>query len=111
MKKVVNMEMLRQARENLKRIAQEHPELTNLSGEAAQRLREGVFNVTVDESKTTFSLEEAGEILGVHSETLRRWIKAGKLKAAKTGKQYRISRIDLQTLWKTMGGDTLLGEK
>jgi len=104
------MEMVRQARENLKRIAREHPELTNLREEDAQRLWEGVFNVTVDESKITFSLEEVAELLGVHKETVRRWILAGKLKSAKTGREHLISRADLQAFWKELGGDTLFDD-
>lgn len=106
-KRIINMDMIREARKNLEKIAREHPELTNQSGENAERLFQGVFDMVVDKGKLTFSLSEAAEILGVHSETVRRAIKAGKLKAAKTGRDYRISRADLQAYWRELGGSEL----
>lgn len=56
---------------------------------------------------TTFTLTEVSTLLGLHPESVRRYIKDGKLKAAKTGKQYLISRSDLQIFWKQLGGGTL----
>ena len=53
------MDMVREARANLERIAREHPELTNMSGDASERLLQGVFNEMVDRDKLTFSLGEA----------------------------------------------------
>lgn len=61
----------------------------------------------MDKSKLTFSLNEACELLGLSRSTVSRAIKAGKLKAAKTGKDYRISRADLQTYWRELGGSVL----
>jgi len=58
-------------------------------------------------NKTTFTLAEAAKLLNCHPETLRRAIHDGSLKAAKLGKSYRLSRIDLQTFWTSMGGDVL----
>lgn len=60
--------------------------------------------MAVDKSKLVFTVEEVAEILGMHPESIRRWIQRGKLKAAKTGKQYLISRVDLQVFWKNLGG-------
>ena len=105
--KKIDMEKVKQARENLDIIAREHPELTNQDGDYALRLRERIFDVTVDKDKMVFQLDEVAELLGVHPESVRRWIRAGKLSAAKTGKQYLISRSDLQAFWKDMGGATL----
>ncbi len=104
------MDMVREARRNLERIAREHPELTNMSGDASERLLQGVFNEMVDRDKLTFSLGEAAEILGLHKEYLRRKIKDGSLKAMKTGKQYIISRADLQAYYSAHGGGKLFGE-
>jgi excisionase family DNA binding protein len=42
------------------------------------------------------SPQEAGDRLGVSVYTVRRWIKAGELKAYKPKKEYRIAEADLQ---------------
>lgn len=60
--------------------------------------------------KTTYTLSEAADILSCHSETLRRAIKDGVLSAARLGREYRISRNDLQTFWSERGGGELFTE-
>lgn len=57
--------------------------------------------------KTTFTLGEASQLLSCHKETLRRAIMEGRLRAAKLGRGYRISRVDLQVFWTAMGGGEL----
>ncbi len=57
--------------------------------------------------KTTFTLAEAADLLSCHKETLRRAIGAGELRAARLGREYRISRIDLQAFWTAQGGGEL----
>jgi excisionase family DNA binding protein len=57
--------------------------------------------------KTTFTLGEASQLLSCHKETLRRAIMEGRLRAAKLGRGYRISRVDLQVFWIAMGGGEL----
>ena len=60
--------------------------------------------------KTTFTLAEAAKLLSCHTETLRRAIKDGTLRAAKLGREYRISRSDLQAFWSERGGSELFGD-
>lgn len=60
--------------------------------------------------KTTFTLAEAAALLSCHPETLRRAIKDGTLRAAKLGREYRISRSDLQAFWTSRGGWELFGD-
>jgi excisionase family DNA binding protein len=60
-------------------------------------------------TKTTFTLAEAAALLSCHAETLRRAIKNGTLRAARLGREYRISRTDLQTFWTACGGSDLFG--
>lgn len=43
-----------------------------------------------------YSIEEAAKILQVTEETVRRYARSGKLKAAKMGKFYRITESDLK---------------
>ena len=57
--------------------------------------------------KTTFTLMEAAQVLSCHKETLRRAIQAGELQAARLGREYRISRADLQGFWTAQGGGEL----
>jgi excisionase family DNA binding protein len=54
-----------------------------------------------------FSLKEVADILGVHPETIRRAVKAGKLKAAKIGKDYRIAKSELERFFQAKGGGSL----
>lgn len=60
--------------------------------------------------KTTYTLAEAARLLSCHPETLRRAIKEGALQAAKLGREYRISRSDLQGFWSARGGRELFGD-
>ena len=57
--------------------------------------------------KTTYTLAEAAQLLSCHKETLRRAIQGGELRAARLGREYRISRLDLQTFWTAQGGGEL----
>ncbi len=63
-----------------------------------------------DRARTTFTLPEAADLLQVHPETLRRAIKAGQLLAAKIGKEYRISKTDLEAYWTAKGGGALFDD-
>jgi excisionase family DNA binding protein len=57
--------------------------------------------------KATFTLAEAAVLLSCHRETLRRAIKDGELRAARLGREYRISRLDLEAFWTASGGKDL----
>jgi excisionase family DNA binding protein len=45
-----------------------------------------------------YSPEEVASKLGLHVRTIRRFIRSGKLRATRIGKQYRISAVDLTAL-------------
>lgn len=57
--------------------------------------------------KTTYTLAEAADLLSCHKETLRRAIHGGELLAAKLGREYRLSRRDLEAFWVASGGGEL----
>lgn len=57
--------------------------------------------------KTTFTLAEAAAVLSCHKETLRKAITAGEMQSARVGREYRISRADLQAFWTAQGGGEL----
>lgn len=46
-------------------------------------------------SEKFYSVDNIAEMLGIHPKTVRRYINEGHLRAAKVGKQYRISGHDL----------------
>lgn len=43
-----------------------------------------------------YTVEQAAGLLGLHVKTVRAYIRDGRLKATKIGKQYRIARGDLE---------------
>lgn len=42
-----------------------------------------------------YTIQEVADMLKVAYLTVYRWIRSGKLKAIKAGKQYRISKLEL----------------
>ncbi len=54
--------------------------------------------------ETYYSVDDVSTMLGIHPKTVRRYITEGKLRAAKLGKQYRISGHDLSVFMEAHGG-------
>jgi excisionase family DNA binding protein len=55
----------------------------------------------------TYSTEELAELCGIHPETLRKEIRAGRLKAATVGRVIRISAPEAAAWWAGRGGGQL----
>ena len=51
-----------------------------------------------DMTEELFSVEQVAERLGLHVRTVRNYIRDGRLKAVRIGKQYRIAREHLEAL-------------
>ncbi|MCS7479603.1 helix-turn-helix domain-containing protein [Umezawaea endophytica] len=49
-------------------------------------------------SAELYSVEQVAEKLGLHVRTVRNYVRDGRLKAVRIGKQYRIAREDLDEL-------------
>jgi excisionase family DNA binding protein len=49
-------------------------------------------------SQEFYTAEQAATLLNLHPKTVRAWIREGRIKAARIGKQYRIMREDLEAL-------------
>jgi excisionase family DNA binding protein len=45
-----------------------------------------------------YSAEQVAELLGLHVRTVRNYVRDGRLKAVRIGKQYRIAKADLDAL-------------
>ena len=55
-----------------------------------------------------FTTEEAADLLRLEAETIRRAIRQGKLKAARQGRKFIISRLELEAYWRDhLGGGAL----
>jgi excisionase family DNA binding protein len=48
--------------------------------------------------KALFSIEQVSERLGLHVKTVRNYVREGRLKAVRIGKQYRIAAADLAAM-------------
>ena len=48
--------------------------------------------------KELYSVEQVADVLGLHVRTVRNYVRDGRLKAVRIGKQYRISREDLEAM-------------
>lgn len=61
----------------------------------------------MDTNNKYYTAEEVAEMLKVTTESVRRWIRDGKLKSVKlSGKFIRISQADLDEFVKSMRGKT-----
>lgn len=49
-------------------------------------------------SEQLYSVEQVADLLGLHVKTVRNYVRDGRLKAVRIGKQYRIARADLESL-------------
>lgn len=47
--------------------------------------------------KDLYSITEVAELLGLHVKTVRNYVRDGRLKSTRIGKQYRIARPDLES--------------
>ncbi len=45
-----------------------------------------------------YSIEQVADLLSLHVRTVRNYVREGRLKAVKIGKQYRIAREDLEAM-------------
>jgi excisionase family DNA binding protein len=48
--------------------------------------------------KELYSVEQVADRLGLHVKTVRNYVREGRLKAVRIGKQYRIAREDLEAM-------------
>jgi putative resolvase len=51
-----------------------------------------------------FRLSAAAHELGLHPITVRRWIKAGRIRAVQVGREVRIPRLEIEKIVGTLGG-------
>ena len=49
-------------------------------------------------SQVLYSVEQVAQRLGLHVKTVRSYVREGRLKAVRIGKQYRIAREDFEAL-------------
>jgi excisionase family DNA binding protein len=54
--------------------------------------------MTTKRQRLTVSIAEAAEMLGVHPDTIVRWIKIGKLRATKVDRRVLIKLADIEQM-------------
>lgn len=59
-----------------------------------------MINITNMTTEQYYSIEEVAKMLKVAYLTVYRWIRSGKLKTIKAGKQYRIKKEELNAFTK-----------
>jgi len=66
-----------------------------------------------DDVKQVYTVKEVADLTGYATETIRRHIRKGTLKAAgiSKGDSYRISRVELADWWEQRGGGRLFAEQ
>ena len=52
----------------------------------------------IEESRM-YSLDQVAERLGLHVRTVRAYVRSGRLRAIRIGKQYRVAREDLESIF------------
>jgi excisionase family DNA binding protein len=63
----------------------------------------GIFTI-MDPDPFVFSLAQVAERLGLQVRTVRAYVRSGRLKAVRIGKQYRVTREDLEAIVGPSGG-------
>lgn len=63
-----------------------------------------------DMAKQTYTTNEVADLLDVDVQTVRRWCREGDLPAADVGRNYRVSRHELEKFWKERGGGDLFND-
>lgn len=107
-KRPLDLEAIRQARDNLARIARKNPHLIDPA--RAKWTEEDIAAMIADPHKATYTVEEVAELLGVHKETVRREVRRGALKAAKVGRVLVVSKTDLADYYQVKGGGRLFAD-
>jgi excisionase family DNA binding protein len=57
-----------------------------------------MMRLMVENAHDLYSVEQVAERLGLHVRTVRAYLRTGRLKGIRIGKQYRVSRDDLDAL-------------
>jgi excisionase family DNA binding protein len=58
-----------------------------------------------------FSLQQVAERLGLRVRTVRSYVRAGRLKAVRIGKQYRVAREDIESIAGPHGWDASIASR
>lgn len=100
--KVIDLVRVKAALADLDRACNENPTL-----KGSDQWTETEVMEVLGMDKNIYNVREAAVLLGVTAETLRREVRKGNLKAAKVGRDLRISKADLEAYYRTRGGGDL----
>lgn len=74
---------------------QQHPSNPTTEGHTVSDIQETDTTIIHAAADDTVTVTEAATLLGVTSQTIRNWIRAGRLAHIQHGKQFRISAVEL----------------
>ncbi len=97
---------MRKDKDQIKKALKELLRLISEQPEIVEQLLKTLKKASIE----VYTSKHAAELLQCHEITIRRAIKAAKLKASKIGRDYRISKIDLGRFYKEQGGGELFAD-
>lgn len=75
-----------------------------------ERFNDYLESEIMSEGKRLFSTKEAAELLLLHPETVRRFVREGQIKAVKLGRKLHFERGELEAYWRSQGGGKLFAD-
>lgn len=106
---MINLVAVRASLKRLDALALRYPHLTDLEADRGALAAAWITDIEemMSEPKLFYTVKELAEILQVHKNQIRNWIKDGRLRAGKIGRSYRISAADLEAYYQSIGGGSL----
>ena len=77
---------------------QNHPSNQTTEGHLVSDIQETETTIIHAAADDTVTVTEAAALLGVTGQTIRNWVRAGRLSTINHGKQFRISAVELHEL-------------
>jgi excisionase family DNA binding protein len=63
--------------------------------------------MSIGEEFKTLTVQDVAEIVDRAPNSVRKWIRNGSINAVRVGREYRMSKADLNTWWRSRGGGVL----
>jgi len=77
---------------------QQHPSNPTTEGHTVSDIEATETTIIHTAPDSTVTVTEAATLLGVTGQTIRNWVRAGRLSTIQHGKQFRISAVELHAL-------------
>lgn len=81
-----------------------------VTANSTERFNDYLESEIMSEGKRLYTPHEAAELLLLHPETVRRFVREGLIQAVKIGRSVRIERTELERYWRSQGGGELFAD-